>query len=208
MPIQLRHSLTLLIFLGLFIGGPFSFANDAEDDVNKLQEQRNNTLKLIDNLKSFQNSNASDQEKVDQIAKEMPIKQVLEHYQSMNEEEIKSQLKERMNGSKASVIFNKYPKSLDFVAAMLKDENALPELMKMKEDYEGLKHMAFAMIATFIISFIIKVMIDRSSTFLLKRFLYRILHLLFIWALRLGVMIFFFGSNLKPTYDIALRTFT
>lgn len=208
MLVQLRHSLTLLIFLGLFLGGPFSFANDADDDVNQLQEQRNNTLKLIDNLKSFQNSNESDQEKVDRIVKEMPVKQVLEHYQSMDEQAIKTQLKERMKGSKVSIIFDKYPKSLDFIAALLKDKNAIPELIKMKEDSEGLKHLAFAVIATFILSFIIKVIIDRTSTFLLKRFFYRVCHLFFIWGLRLGILVYFFGSNLKPTYDIALRIFT
>ena len=197
----------LIIFLGLSLLAPNAFSNSDEDDIEALSKHRENTVNLIKDLEKFQNSDTSDQEKLDQLKEQMPIKKVFEHYQSSSVEEIEAQLRGRFAGSKMEVVFSKFPKALTFVASLLHDKEAIPLLMEMQNDKEKLKHTFFAIIASFVLSFFIKWWINNNKTFFFKKLLQRFFHIVFIWALRLGILIHFFGANLRPTFNIFKKVF-
>jgi len=94
-----------------------------------------------------------------------------------------------------------------FRARLLRDKKALPELAKILDDGSKLTKYSLVMLVTILIGILLRRLIKIDDPFILLALLLWLVRLCVMTILRLGITIAFFGSNLKPIYEIAMRTF-
>lgn len=200
-----------IMLLGSFFG-PSSFASntDLQKQMKQMQEQSEDLLKQFQN---FQNANKKPSQKGEKKAKanskdmSKHINKMLERYRSMDLSEIEAELYKTSQGSKLGVIFDKFPKSLEFMARIYQDQVAIPRMIKMAEDYEKLKHASLYMLGTVLLSYILGKILIRHNMGLGRRFMMRIVRSLCIWSLRFGILGYFYGFYLSPLGRIIKTVF-
>lgn len=122
------------------------------------------------------------------------------------EEEIKKILVQQAEGKWLEGFFTKYPKSLDFMAKMIRDKIAIPKLLSILEKQNELKTF-------FLFSAIIQVVSILSFFFLFKgqRYLTRLWKRTLLFTcfngMLVGYFIWVFWENLAPTFTIAGQVF-
>ena len=127
--------------------------------------------------------------------------------QNMSEVEILIALKENSKNSKIQKIFEQHPKLNIFRARLLKDKKALPELAKILDDGAQLSKYSLVMLVTILVGILLRRLMKLDDPLFLFSLILWLVRLSVMALLRLGITIAFFGPNLKPIYEIAMRTF-
>ena len=121
--------------------------------------------------------------------------------------QVKAFLIEKVNGTFAEPVFEKFPKLYDFIEELLLDEEAIVSLYSISADKTRLFHFALAMLATFIFAFLLKRFHNRGDSLNFFSALFKwIFRLCLIFSLRIGVFYYFFHKEIQPTIDIFKKT--
>lgn len=181
--------------------------NDPQAAMKELQKHID-PQQMADLQKAMQEG---DKEKIEKITKEINLKLTtsgagldsmvevsLRAFRDQKPEDLKKQLKERMQGTLFIPIIETFPKLLDLGVNLLQDPTALPALFSIAKDRKKLLIFLGINILIFIFSKIVKRMKKKQSAFA---------RWLLFASLRFSVLIFFFHKELYPTFLVVKRTF-
>ena len=135
------------------------------------------------------------------------LKVTLEPLQKMSEPELVNLLKENSKNSTAAVYISRYPKITLFTVRLIKDKEAMPNLGKILDDEQNLIRFSGLMLTTIILGFFLKQFMKKDGRTIALAFTLWFFRFLIITSLRIGILIYFFGPELTPTFKIATKTF-
>jgi len=207
---RIVYYLLSIIGLGLIMSSSPAFAN--EELQKQMEKLRNQSDSLVKQLNNFQKSQNNVQAKptavnIDDAQTQRMMKKMLRRYQNMSVEEIKGELLQGSQGTKANQIFRQYPKTLEFMARIYQSKDAIPRALEMRSNMDKLKKVGFFMLGTFIFSFILGKIMIRPAMGLMRRITMGFFKALIVWFLRAGIIVYFYGYYLSPMWDIFDQVF-
>lgn len=166
---------------------------DVKDNKNqeKIKRKKIKEDDKIDNLKNIKYSEA--------------IKVALAPLQKMSESELSKLLRDNTKNSSSEKLISNYPNIILFSVRLIKDKLAIPNLAKIIDDQKKLIRFTGIMILTFLISFLLKFVLKKSGRSVLKAVSLWFLRFMIMMSIRLGIIIYFFGEELAPTFKIAMH---
>lgn len=170
--------LLAIILMAIFLPINTPFAVSDDIDTKELNDKLNETLKSLNMLKESQKHISRDA-----IKKQLESKPVIKK------------------------ITDKYPKIIDFVTNIAKDDKVMPELVKIMQRKKDLLNFFYANVALFIISFIWKLKYRKKNFFSLSYFTNMFTKFFVINGARILLLIYFFGDNLNPLWRVFKDTF-
>jgi hypothetical protein len=135
------------------------------------------------------------------------LKSTLEPLQKMREEELNKLLLENTKGTNAGKYIMYFPKISLFAVRLIKDPKALPYLGKIVDDQDKLIRFLGIMISTLLFGIVLKRMLKREGRSILMAVTFWFVRLLILACLRLGIIYYFYSSEISPTLSIAAKTF-
>ncbi len=203
--------------LGFSILGPLSstlaqddYTEDSDDHIEEsLTNYRKENQKLVESIqRTHGNGTKGAMPKLDMSPDKLRplITQVNSMYSRMSYEASRAQIAENISKSPAKGMTKVFPKSVDFITHLLRDNRALLYLLDMFKDKKKLLFFFLANLFTFILGFILVRMSSKESS-MGKRLIRYFFRKLFIYGLRIFILIFFFGTELAPTFNIFKEVF-
>lgn len=135
------------------------------------------------------------------------LKVALAPLQAMPESELRQLLLDNTKGSSAEEYVARFPKLLNFTVALIRDPVALPKMALIIEDQKRLIRYASLMLFTILFSIILKRFLKKEGRGIIAAVGLWFMRFLIINSLRLGILIYFFGSELTPMFNIAMKVF-
>ncbi len=130
------------------------------------------------------------------------MKKLLAPYRKMGYRQTHKFLRNKFAGGTLGDYGEKYPKLFDITAKLLVDKRALPNAVSIIEKRAQLALLIVINIAIFILSFVLARFKKKFPFFSFKRFLYFVFRFAFINGLRVGFVIYFFGEEIDPLFQI------
>lgn len=208
----------LKISLGVLLLGPttsFSqddFSEDSDDHLEtSLEDYRKENQEIVQKFQESQGVGTNGANSIASGSLDMNklrplVKNINSVYGRMSFEESREQVQENISKSPAKGMVNIFPKSVDFITHLLRDNRALLGLIDMLKDKKKLTYFVLANIFTVILGFILARMSSKKGSFF-KRLFGWIFRKTFIFGLRVFILIFFFGTELAPTFTIFKNVF-
>lgn len=200
---------------------------DLEDLLDKYQKDSNAVLESYSNfdeegntlseedIKSLEGSvkkKAVDKDYIHALKKrskgeeELSLKEqvalALSPLQNLDDRRLTEFLNQAIHQSKISIISEKVPGFVDLLKRMIKSKDAIPGIVNISADKRKLIFFLGAILASLIISFVSKKFFYGKNSGCLGIIVGFVLHVLFMMAIRVGIIIYFFGEDLKPTFKI------
>ena len=199
--------------------------HDSEELENVIEDYRKKNSKVIDSLNEMNKDGGispAEQAKImnmysggkggnkpdmaAMLSKMVPaIKVINQHFGSMSYEASRSEIEKSISKTPAKVIFNSMPKGIDFVTTLVRDNKALLSALNMFKDKAKLFQFFIINVVLFILGFFIlrkskdASFSERISKWCIKKAL--------LTSIRIGVLVYFFGDELGPTWNIFQGTF-
>lgn len=123
--------------------------------------------------------------------------------QKLSESELVAMLKENTRESKMAPYLEKFPNLMLFAVRMIKDPEAIPALVRTTEDQDKLIHFGGLMLSTILIGFLLKYFFHREGRSIPQALLFWFLRFLVLTGLRLGLIFYFFASEITPMLRVA-----
>lgn len=192
-----------------------SFTDDSDDNLEQsLEDYRNDQRKLVEKLQRTHGQGGpsngllgvGSKGSLDVTKLKPVIKQLNGLYGRMSYESARSQILSNISQSPAKGMAKAFPKTVDFVTQLLRDNKALLYLLDMFKDKKRLTFFLIANIVTIILGFILSRMSSKDAPFS-RRFFRWLFRKVFIYGIRIFILIFFFGTELSPTFNIFKNVF-
>ena len=206
--------------MGLILLGPFSFAADNFDKNAPMEDHNTAELERLlenyrkdpeessKNLKEFQEPVKS---KTNKNGSKLPpkkltysqsIRMVLAPLQAMPEAELRKVLSESIEKSPSLSMLKNFPFVVNFLIGLVKEKEAIPQLVTIFEDQTKLIHFAIAFLLTMVLGFVLRLTMRKKDRTIAKALYYWFLRFTGILALRIFLVIYFFGTQLKPAFSV------
>lgn len=209
--------------MGLFLLGPFSYAAGNFDKNAPMEEHNTAELeKLLESyrkdpekiIKNFEHLKNSDNSKSNKNSKVPPkkmtysqsIRQVLIPLQSMPEAELRQVLSESIEKSGTLSPLKKFPFVLNLWVGLIKEKEAIPQLVSIFENQTKLIHFGISFLLTIVLGFVLRMAMRKKDRTIAKAMYYWFLRFVGILILRIFIVIYFFGPQLKPAFQVFVRT--
>jgi hypothetical protein len=221
----LHRSIKLLLSLlmGLFLLGPFSYAAGNFDkdapmeehntaELEKLLESyRKDPEKILKNFDGLKNDNQSTLGKngkpsQKKLTYSQSIRQFLIPLQSMPEAQLRQVLNESIEKTGSLSVLKKFPFVLNLWVGLIKEKDAIPQLVSIFENQNKLIHFGIAFLFTMILGFVLRMSMRKKDRTIAKAMYYWFLRFVGILILRIFIVIYFFGPQLKPAFQVFVRT--
>ncbi|WP_372652719.1 hypothetical protein [Halobacteriovorax sp.] len=204
----------LNISLGVLLLGSISsysqdnFSEDSDDHLeSSLEDYRKENQKLVKSIQDNHGGSKSSALGSLDLDKLRPlVKNLNSIYSRMSYQASREQVEQNIGQSPAKGVAKTFPKTVDFMTHLLRDNRALLGLLDMFKDKKKLTYFLLANIFTFILGFILARMSSKKGS-IFKRLFGWIFRKTFIFGLRIFILIFFFGSELAPTFNIFQNVF-
>lgn len=188
-----------------------------EEDMKALEEAMANgdQVKVKELTQKLSQSVASG--KAGQKGLETMAALALKGFQDLSPTELRTQLESRMAGTLFEPIIKTFPKIMNFLVMILQDKTALPTLFTIPKDRKKLIIFAVLNLVLFIFGKLLKraqgpkkgvgntkklkIQHKPSSFSGLKRWL-------LLFSLRMGLLAYFYGTEIYPTLLVAKRAFS
>ncbi len=135
------------------------------------------------------------------------IKIALEPLQQLSDKELKERFIDASKQTKFYPYLEKFPKAIVFGTSLIKDREAIPNLIKILEDKKRLVTFGGIMVMTIIVGLALKKLFyneKRSFLGVIFFFFLRVYTMLF---LRIGIVYYFFSKELSPTIEVFKKVF-
>lgn len=208
------------MIMGLFYGPVIFASSDLEQEMQDVQKKSENLIKQLKELhgqrKSDQSGSLEDLDTLDEGSKQeltpeqmaMAQEQMLEflkRYHSMSITAIKTQILEAVQKESVRNMMTSYPVILDFMAHMLKDPHAIAQMYKVLDNREMLKNVGLYLLGTLVLSFILGKILLKPGLSFFTRLMRGLFRFSLIWALRVGILVHFYGEYLGPAAKVFNR---
>lgn len=134
------------------------------------------------------------------------IKQLNGQYGRMSYATAKSQIQNNINMTPAKGFFKAFPKMVDFVTHLIRDNQAMLSLLDMFKDRNKLLFFLAANICTILLGWILKRRVSKDAGFS-ERLTKWIMRKGIIFGLRFGILLLFFKTEIYPTWTIVKKVF-
>ncbi|MGZ3790218.1 MAG: hypothetical protein ACXVLQ_16920 [Bacteriovorax sp.] len=131
----------------------------------------------------------------------------LEPLQKMSEAELVKILNDNTRGTNTAAYLERFPKITVFTVRLIKDPNALPWLAKIIDEQDKLIRFVGIMLSTILVAFFLKKLMKKEGRGIFEAMGFWFIRFLIINSLRFGLLIYFYGKEIHPTINIAIRTF-
>lgn len=133
------------------------------------------------------------------------IDEMLAPYRMESSQTTKEHLRKKLQGK--PVVSD--PKFIDFLDDLIRDDKALQKMANIVNDKKKLVAFFVFNILLFFIGYVFKKLhraknLESGAMMRIVRFFWR---LSFMSAIRIGVVIYFFGENLSPTWNLVQKNF-
>ena len=219
---QLRKLKKLSLFLILVLGLGLSvlvptialsqgnYTDDSDDNIDEsLQDYRKKNQKLVESIQKNHGGGATGArpEVSLDLEKLIPtIKQINSVYSRMSYEASREQIHENISKSPAKGMAKAFPKTVDFITHLLRDNTALLSLASMFKDKKKLLYFFLANVCTIILGFVLSRLSSKDGSMGSRLFKW-VCRKSFIYGLRIVILMFFFGTQLNPTFRIFKEVF-
>jgi len=131
---------------------------------------------------------------------------VLKNMSGLNKESIKESIAKNNENKKIVKIFKKFPRLFDFMIEIVTDQKALPAAAKMIENKKKIFLFVCVNVALYLFGHMIKRFFNKNNerTFLNTVWIHTKLGLMMI-SIRIMVLVYFFHSELGPTYNLTKK---
>lgn len=119
----------------------------------------------------------------------------------MSHQGLKSFLQQRIKDTKYEKVFSKFPKLLDILVELIRDNDALPSLMSMLDEQEKMLTYSYIVIGVIIFSIILNIFMFANAG-IFKRILFKIFMTVSVPLLNLIIFYLMFKKHLDPTISI------
>jgi hypothetical protein len=224
-----------VFLLGLFVSTPYIYAqeenHDSEDLENVINDYRKNNSKVIEALNEANadgkvshaealkimemqtgekglatNGPKGKLDPQEMIKRMIPaIKLINQRFGSVSYEAARTEIETNISQTPAKGIFKAMPKGVDFITKLVRDDKALIASTGIFTDKKKLYNFLIINVVIFIFGFFI-LRKSRDASFFEKVTKWFIKKTL-LTSVRLGVLIYFFGTELGPTWNIFQDTF-
>lgn len=216
------NRLFFIFILGLSFLGPFSYATGNFDKNAPIEEHNTAELeklldnyrkdpdKILNNLKDLQDNEHSKSGKNNKINQKkmtysQSIRQVLIPLQSMPEAQLRQVLTETIEKSNTLSPLKKFPFVVNLWVGLIREKEAIPQLVTIFEDQTKLVHFGIAFLLTMILGFVLRMSLRKKDRTIAKAIYYWFLRFTGILILRIFIMVYFFGPQLRPAFSVFLR---
>ncbi|CBW26426.1 putative membrane protein [Halobacteriovorax marinus SJ] len=190
------------------------YTDDSDDNLEEsLHDFREQNQKLVEQIQKTHGGAAGGSKGNLNIKPEMDVKklrpivkQLNSVYSRMSYESSRAQIQENISKSPAKGMAKAFPKTVDFITHLLRDNQALLSLLDMFKDKQKLLYFLLANIFTIILGFVLARRASKEGS-LFSRLFKWMFRKCFIYGLRIFILIFFFGSELAPTFNIVKEVF-
>ncbi|PIP90669.1 MAG: hypothetical protein COW01_14905 [Bdellovibrionales bacterium CG12_big_fil_rev_8_21_14_0_65_38_15] len=202
-----KLSLKFFLFLFIFASTQLVLADETEALMKQMERDRIELEKATqdaqEKLLNLADPTSSDSTTQKTIV--FNIDEILAPYRSESPETTKEHLRKKLDGK--PIVST--PKFIDFLDDLMRDEQALQKAANIINDKKKLAAFFVFNLLLFFIGFIFKKLhraknLESGAMMRMVRFFWR---LSFMSAIRVGVIIYFFGANLSPTWDIVKKNF-
>ena len=104
-------------------------------------------------------------------------------------------------------LIERFPKIIDFMTEMFEDKNAIPNLLTLSSDKKRLWNFIYIQIFIFIFSFLWRLTYRKKSFFSFDYLFNAMARLVVVMFLRVYSIYYFFGDEVRPTYEVFKRVF-
>jgi hypothetical protein len=215
--------LIFFFFVGLNLLGPFSYAAGNFDKNAPMEEHNTAELeKLIENyskdpdkvLKNLKDLQDAEQSKSSKNSKNthskmtysQSIRQVLIPLQSMPEAQLRQVLTESIEKSNTLTPLKNFPFVVNFWVGLIREKEAIPQLVSIFENQTKLVHFGIAFLLTMILGFVLRMAMRKKDRTIAKAIYYWFLRFTGILILRIFIVVYFFGPQVRPAFSVFLRT--
>jgi len=135
------------------------------------------------------------------------LKKILKPFQLFKQHQLVKILKTGGNNPSVKRLLNENPKLTDFMARLLRDKLALPQLAKIAAQKEKIYFFLGFVIFTVIFGWILKRRASKLDHGFILSLFHSIKRFVFFMVLRFGVFVFIFAENISPTWKIFKKSF-
>lgn len=148
-----------------------------------------------------------DPKELNKLSPSAALRVALGPLQKMSEAELLNLLRENSKDSPAVEYINHYPKLALFAVRLIKDAEALPALLKILDDQKKLIRFGGLMLFTIVFAFILRRLLKKEGRSVLMALSLWLLRFLIITSLRFGIIVYFYGKEIEPTFNLVTKTF-
>lgn len=131
----------------------------------------------------------------------------LEKFQHLSEDELLQLLKENTKDSKWGPYLEQFPRIRLLSVRLIKDKDAIPSAVKIIENKDKLVWFGGWMVSTFILGFILERIMRKEGRGVLASIGLYMVRVLIMTGVRLTIILYFYGTELKPAGRVFKQTF-
>ncbi|MBC7427559.1 MAG: hypothetical protein H7336_03040 [Bacteriovorax sp.] len=135
------------------------------------------------------------------------VRLALEPMQRFSEKELLKRLDESTKDSPMRPYMQQFPDISIFAVRLIKDKDSIPSVVKIMEDRDRLIRFAGVMLFTIVFGMILKKIMHKEGRSFIKAAIYFLLRAYLLFAIRIGVVYYFFSTELTPAAKIFKQTF-
>lgn len=133
------------------------------------------------------------------------IKLAIAPLRKMSSVEMRNMVLDHTRGQKYYFILVDYPKILDFIIELIRDENAIPHMVKVIENKDRFKIFVAVMLCSIIFGFVIARIVSTKEKNLKKIFALFVLRIIIMFSIRIGIVYYFFSEELTPAFNVLIK---
>lgn len=127
--------------------------------------------------------------------------------QKLSEKELLERMDESTRNSPVRPYMDQFPNITIFAVRLIKDTESIPSIVRIFEDKDRLIWFASTMLCTVLLGFVLKKFMHREGRPFLKAVLYFFVRLYVMFAIRVGVVYYFYSAEFTPAARVFKSTF-
>lgn len=132
---------------------------------------------------------------------------MLDPLRKLGDQELEELLRERIKESGAAKLYDLEPRIYPFTVKLIKDKEAVPSLIRIGEDTSRLTKLLWLILGSFIVGYFLKRITSNKDQPFVTAVIFGLLRMTFMTGLRLYLVWWIFGPELKPAIRIAKEVF-
>lgn len=132
---------------------------------------------------------------------------MLSPLKSLSDKELENLLREKIKESGAQKLYDLEPRIYPFTVKIIKDNEALPALIRISEDIVRLTKLVWLIIATFVVGYFFKRITSNKGQPFITALCFGFIRLTLMMGLRIFIVWWIFSNELRPAVRIFKEVF-
>jgi hypothetical protein len=179
-----------------------------ESDIEEMKASGQMAQEIVDpNIAIKEKKQKAESPKVLPSTLSDSVRMALEPLQQLSEEELLKRLDEATRESSVRPYLDQFPSMTLFTVRLIKDKESIPTLAKIAEDRKRLINFVGIMVLSIILGIVLKNVMHKEGRTFLQAVFYFFLRFWIMLIVRICIINYFFGEELKPAMKVFKQTF-